>query len=128
MARQEAMAQTTKPTILVIGADSHFCYLMRRYVRESAHPLLFAIPDEQAVSLATQERPALIVMESGPNAIFSRNLLPKLKTNASTSCIPVVLCSWNEDEYPASTPTADVHLRLPILYGDFLCVLGDLGI
>ncbi len=122
------MNQLTQNRILVIGADSHFCYLMRRYVRESDHDLLFSSPDEGAIKLAENEKPALIVMEAGPQAVFNQTILQQLKGNQTTSCIPVVVCSWNEEDHAFSDAGVDVNLRMPILYGDFLSVLSNLGI
>lgn len=113
---------------MVIGTDLHFCYLMRRYIRESDHPLLFSNPDEKAIEIAQREKPALIVLESGlPNTI-GRQVLKTLKTHQDTCDIPVVLCSWHEDETHSCEEGADIYLRMPILYGDFLKILANLGV
>lgn len=122
------MNQHNQNSILVIGADSYFCYLMRRYVRESDHALLFSHPDESAIVVAQNEKPALIVMEVGPQAVFSQTILGQLKSNQATSFIPVVLCSWNDEDSDHQEAGADVNLRMPILYGDFLSMLSSLGI
>jgi len=123
------MSHSSNNSILVIGVDSHFCYLMRRYVAESAHPLLFSAPDEQAViAVAMSEKPALIIMEAGPFSIYSRTILPGLRSNKFTACIPVVVCSWQGETDGHFNARADIHLQMPVLYGDFLHVLSRLGI
>ncbi len=115
-------------SIMVIGTDLHFCYLMRRYVKESDHALLFSAPDEGAVDLAGREKPALIVLEAGPMDAKGLQILKHLKANETTCDIPIVLCSWHDGDPRISSDTADIFLRMPILYGDFLGVLENLGI
>ncbi len=122
------MSQRVSASIMVIGTDLHFCYLMRRYVRESAHPLLFAGPDEKAVDLAQREKPAIIVMEAGLMDTKGQQMLSTLKTNESTCEIPVVMCSWHDEDPEKLEQGADVYLRMPILYGDFLAALTNLGL
>ncbi len=122
------MSQRVSASIMVIGTDLHFCYLMRRYVRESAHPLLFAGPDEKAVDLAEREKPAIIVLEAGLLDTKGRQMLTTLKTNKSTCEIPVIMCSWHDEDPDKLEQGADVYLRMPILYGDFLVTLANLGL
>ena len=122
------MTQGISASIMVIGTDLHFCYLMRRYVRESAHPLLFAGPDAQALEMIRQEKPAAIVLEAGLPDAEGRQILKLIKSNPDTCQIPVVLCSWREDDLHDIQETADIYLRMPILYGDFLAILTNLGI
>lgn len=122
------MGYSSLARIMIVGTDLHFCYLMRRYVRESNHPFLFTIPDEETVGLARREKPALIVMEaSRPNA-QSLQMVKSLKANQETCHIPIVFCSWNDQEPSSRETGVDVCLRMPVLYADFLAVLGSLGI
>jgi len=122
------MNQRISASIMVIGTDLHFCYLMRRYVRESDHPLLFSGPDEKAFDLAQHEKPAIIVMEAGLHDSRAQQMLTALKTNPCTCEIPVILCSWHDEDLHRLEEGADVYLRMPILYGDFLATLTDLNI
>ncbi len=114
--------------IMVIGADLHFCYLMRRYVRESAHPLLFAGPDEKALELAQHRKPAMIILESGLVDTKGQQMIKTLKLNQGTNRIPIVICSWNDEGSDGIEEGADVCLRMPILFGDFLAAINHLGI
>ena len=122
------MAQSDVESIMVIGVDSHFSYLMRRYVRESAHPLLFANPGEKALELALREKPSLIVLEAGLPDGKGRHMLKTLKTTPTTCHIPVAFCSWYDNEALDFTDGSVVYLRMPILYEDFLKVLAGAGI
>ncbi len=122
------MGHSSLARIMIVGTDLHFCYLMRRYVRESDHPFLFTIPDGETVNLATREKPALIVMEASRPDTQSLQMVKSLKSNLETCHIPIVFCSWH-DHGPSSRETGvDICLRMPVLYADFLAVLGSLGI
>jgi len=113
---------------MVIGADLHFCYLMRRYVRESAHPLLFSGPDEKALDLAHREKPAVIILEAGLLDARGQQMIRTLKSNQGTCQIPIVMCSWQDEDAQKIEEGADLYLRMPILYGDFLTAINHLGI
>jgi CheY-like chemotaxis protein len=122
------MEQAAKASIMVIGADSHFCYLMRRYVIKSAHDIIFAYLGDDALALAVESRPAAIVLEiDQPNA-NGWNVLHSLKKNTATQNIPVVLCSWLDDENFCLEEGADAYLRKPILYEHFYSTLTNLGV
>jgi response regulator RpfG family c-di-GMP phosphodiesterase len=122
------MERSAKATIMVIGADSHFCYLMRRYVKKSAHEIIFAYLGDDAQSLAQSRMPAAIILEiDQPNA-SGWNVLHSLKSNAATQNIPIVLCSWLDDETFCLDEGADAYLRKPILYEDFFSTLTNLGV
>ncbi len=116
------------PSILVIGTDLHFCYLMRRYVRESAHALLYAWPDENALKMAELEKPALIFLEFGGTEAKGREMIQFLKANQTTCEIPVVLCSWHDEVEQEPINNDYTYLRMPILYDDFLSILQRHGV
>jgi DNA-binding response OmpR family regulator len=113
---------------MVIGTDMHFCYLMGRYVRASDHPILIANLEEEALDLAQREKPALIVLEAGQPGTQSLHMLKSLKSNSATCQIPIVFCSWHDEDLSGRETGADVCLHMPVLYSDFLAVLGSLGI
>ena len=51
---EKIMSEDAVGSIMIIGSDLHFCYLLKRYVRKSAHPLLFSAPDGQALEVAAR--------------------------------------------------------------------------
>jgi DNA-binding response OmpR family regulator len=125
------MDQALPAKIMVIGNDSHFCFLMRRYVRESSFSLVFAYPNENILEMAQQANPAAIILEVNPPGAMSWLALRALKSDSKASHIPVILCSWQDDESRGINEGADVCLRLPILYSDsggFGSLIAGLGI
>jgi CheY-like chemotaxis protein len=117
------MGQAEISSILVIGNNAHFCYLMRRYIRKSMFQPLFSTIGEEALSLAQREKPAVIVLEVDHLGTTSWQILHLLKRSPDTRDIPVVLCSWQEDARYALQEGASVCLRMPILYEDFKTAL-----
>jgi CheY-like chemotaxis protein len=124
------MEKSTGAKILVIGDDSNFCYLMRRYVRQSLHQIAFAYMGEDALALAKRENPSAIIIEVDVPGSPGWSVLKALKSDEGTCGIPVLLCSWKDDdeEYRAADLKAEVHLRKPVLYEDFVTALNQIGI
>ena len=122
------MDQAANPRIMVIGDDSHFCYLMRTYVRKSDHQIVFAYLGEDALELAQNEKPAAIVLEVGSSGSAGWLLLKKFKCDQITANIPIVICSWMDEEKRGKDQGASACLRMPILYEDFTKVLSTIGI
>ena len=124
------MDQAVRPKVMVIGDDSHFCYLMRRYVRQSDYQIALAYKGEDALELARREKLAAIILEVDHPGSMGWSVLKALKSDAQTCEIPVVLCSWRDDEEDlrGADHKADIYLRKPILYDDFKSALEQLGI
>ena len=120
------MGQAEISSILVIGNNAHFCYLMRRYIRKSMFRPLFSNLGEEALVLAQREKPSAIVLEVDHRGISSRNILRLIKASPDTRDIPVVLCSWQEDTQYALKEGTNACLRMPILYEDFKAALAKL--
>ncbi|MGC8781607.1 MAG: response regulator [Anaerolineae bacterium] len=122
------MSRTAPAGIMVVGADSHFSYLMRRYMRTSAHQVHFANPGEDALAAIRRERPVAIILGAGIPDVLRRDMLHALKANQATREIPVILCSWQEEALSAQTEGADLCLPMPILYEDFVAALAQVGV
>jgi DNA-binding response OmpR family regulator len=115
--------------IMIIGDNADFCYLMRRYVSQTAHHAVRAYPEVDAVALAREVRPIAIVLEADPPGSRCWPVLRALKAERSTCDIPVLLCSWlDDDEEHSLDEGADVYLRKPVLYEDLLAALADVGV
>lgn len=125
---EDAMSRTASASIMVIGADSHFSYLMRRYVRTSAHQIQFANPGEDALATIRRERPVAIILGADIPDAVRRKVLHELKANQATREIPVILCSWQDEALSAQAEGADLCLRMPILYEDFVAALMQVGV
>jgi len=113
------MVQTSNTPIMIIGGDSHFLYLMQRYVRRSAHKIIFANLGEDLLALAKCERPVAIVLEVDRPETIGWRILRALKADPQVGKIPVIVCSWLDEEARSLAEGADIHLRMPILYADF---------
>ena len=120
------MGQAEISSILVIGNNAHFCYLMRRYIRKSMFQPLFSSLGEEALALAQREKPSAIVLEVDHRGTSSRRILHLLKGLPDTRDIPVVLCAWQEDAHYGLQEGADTCLHMPILYEDFKAALSKL--
>ena len=92
------MDQATSARIMVIGSDSHFSYLMRRYVRTSSHQIILVSLCEDALVLAQREKPAAIVLEADLPDNRGWHTLRALKADQTTGKIPVILCSWLDEK------------------------------
>jgi CheY-like chemotaxis protein len=122
------MDQADNIRIMVIGDDSHFCYLMRTYVRKSDYQIISAYLGEDVLEQAQNEKPAAIVLEVGISGSAGWHLLRKFKSHHSTADIPIVICSWTDEEKRASEQGASACLRMPILFEEFTKALSTIGI
>jgi CheY-like chemotaxis protein len=121
------MTPRAKPRIMVIGFDANFCYLMQRYGRLSAHQLVFADHHEDIIAQARKSKPGVIFLELTQPGSYIWSLVSDLKANPNTCHIPIVICSWQEEECADSQKNADVYLRLPILYENYQNAIEQVG-
>ena len=122
------MNRTAPGSILVTGNDAHFCYLMQSYIREYSHQVLITSLMDDVLTIARREQPAAIIMEIDHSDNVGWQLLRELKSDMTTSYIPVVLCSWLDEQKRGSEEGAAAYLRMPILYKDFTTALTDIGL
>ena len=118
------MDQTTNNRIMIVGRDSHFLYLMQRFVRTSAHQHILANPAEDLLAVAWCEKPVAIVLEVDLPEATGWRTLRSLKTDPETEKIPVIVCSWLDEREHSLADGAAWYLRMPILYEDFGAALG----
>ena len=117
------MKQITNNRIIVAGGDSNFSYLMQRYARRYAHKIIYANQGEDLLALAKCQKPVAIILEVDRPKSIGWQLLQDLKIDHETGEIPVLVCSWLEEETLALDQGADAYLRMPILYSDFEATL-----
>lgn len=114
--------------IMIVGEDSHFCYLLRSYIRRSAHQTIISHPGDGILELAQREQPAAIILDVDLPGMGGWNLLRALKTHPGTREIPVMICSWLDEKERGTQEGANVCVRMPILYGDFVEALNSVGV
>ncbi len=117
------MEQTSNNRIMIVGGDSHFSYLMQRYVRRSAHKIISANLGEDLLALARCEKPVAIVLEVDLPETIGWHILRALKADPEVGKIPVIICSWLDEEVRGLAEGEDIYLRMPILYEDFEAAL-----
>jgi len=100
---------------------------MQRYGRISAHKLTLAKHDEDILTQVRQNRPGVIFLEVAHPGGYAWNLINEIKINQDTCDIPVVICSWQDEELHGEHNSADFYLRLPILYEHFKSALEHIG-
>jgi len=83
---------------------------------------------EEALTLAQQAQPAVIVLDVDFPGTASWDMLKALKTDRTTRDIPVVMCSVLEQEARGLEAGAEVCLSKPVMYYDFLTALADAGV
>jgi DNA-binding response OmpR family regulator len=117
-----------RAAIMVVGDNADFSYLIGRYVGQASHRAVCAYPEMDVVTLARRVRPIAIVLEADPPGSRCWQVLRALKAETGTCDIPVLLCSWLDDEAHGLDEGADVYLRKPVLYEDLLAALADVGV
>jgi DNA-binding response OmpR family regulator len=120
------MDYTSNNRIMIVGGDSHFSYLMQRYVRRSTHKIISASLDEDLLALARCKKPVAIVLEVDIHTTIGWCTLRTLKTDPEVGKIPVIVCSWLDEEARGLSMGADIYLRMPILYADFKAALASI--
>jgi CheY-like chemotaxis protein len=113
------MDQTSNNRIIVAGGDSNFSYLMQRYARRCAQKIINANLDKDLIETARCQKPVAIILEVDRPKTIGWQLLQDLKVDHETGGIPVIVCSWLEEETLALDQGANAYLRMPILYSDF---------
>lgn len=126
------MASALAP-LMVVGDDASFCYLMQRYARKAACPIVLAHFAEDALNIALHEAPLVVIVELDAPGDKGLAILGTLKAHPTTRDIPVILCSWSDEaEHDALWNSDDegaaLYLRKPILYDDFQAALTEVGV
>lgn len=121
------MAEAVGSTVMIVGVDSDFTYLMQYYARKSGRQALVSSPDNEALNIAKREKPAVIVLEADRADAVGWDLLQTLKADEFTSHIPVLVCSWLDEEASGLADRATCYLQKPVLYGDFINALAVIG-
>lgn len=116
------MDEPQASTVMIAGSDARFIYLIRYYCKMSGCEAIVA-PLDDVVTHATGSRPAVIVLESDPMNLGSGAALDRLKADAATHAIPVILCSWQDEDARALLHNADDYLQKPVSYEAFQTAL-----
>ena len=118
------MAQTK---VLLLEDDPQFVYLIQRYAEASGCLLIHAANAHQALILAQQNPPDLILIDIAPGTLSNGwQILGDLKLNPITSHIPAYICSANDTVMHLWIDRADGFLVKPVMYEDFSTILSNI--
>jgi DNA-binding response OmpR family regulator len=118
--------QTANKRIMIVGRDSHFSYLLQRFVRTSAHRAISVNLGDDVLSLVRYQKPVAIVLEVDTPETVGWHTLRSLKSDSEVRQIPVIVCSWLDESARGLAEGADVYLRMPFLYEEFGAALAAL--
>jgi CheY-like chemotaxis protein len=121
------VVDATAFVVMIIGADSDFTYLMQYYARKSGRQAVVSLPDKDALTLAIREQPGVIVLEGDSGEAAGWDVLQTLKADTATCHIPIVVCSWLDQGTSRLAEGSACYLQKPVLYGDFLTALTNVG-
>ena len=114
-------------TVLIAANDPHIAYLLQRYARQSGLEPVQVGSAGSLPRLARTTQPALIILEldSLPG---SYDALRRLRLNARTKAIPVVVYSACDPESRGAVLHVAGYLSASVLYDDFIATLRQVGV
>lgn len=122
------LARHTEPLALVVDDQGAAVNLYRRLLAQSGWKVQGANRPEEALTLAAQMRPALIILDVMMPQMDGWEVLQTLKLHEETRPIPVLVCSaWEEPELSRSLGAAG-FLKKPITLKSLQSALQALGL
>jgi len=115
------------PTLMIVEDDLQHLYLLERYLRGRVWRMVYTTRGENALTLAWQEKPNLILLDLISPGISGWDVLRALKADPLTRPIPVIICSELDEADRAQEAGAAAFLRKPINSMDFWDALGGAG-
>lgn len=112
-------------TVLLVDDNPGMITLFQRYLAGQAYHVLVASEGEEAIQLARQLHPDLIILDVMLPGTDGWEVLQNLKTHPSTRTIPVLICSVLDALDLALSLGADAYLKKPPSQSEFLDVLAQ---
>lgn len=81
----------TEKTILVCDDESHILNVVSLKLRNAGYRVLTASDGQEALDLAIQEKPDLLITDYHMPLLSGIELCRRLKQNAATMCIPAIM-------------------------------------
>jgi len=122
------MTSCLAPTLVIVGDDPSFRYLIQRYAKKSACHVVFVDPTEDISGVVLREMPGVVMVELDFPDERGWKVLRTLKAHPETREIPVIVCSWADETERSLDEGAAAYLRKPILYDDFQAALGSVNL
>lgn len=122
------MIEAVAPKLMVVENDPYFIYLLRLYAEQSGFAVVCTNSGQSALSLAEQEQPSVIVLESELPEINGWEILRELRAHPLTHTIPVVICLWQDSKQECGPSHSESFLQKPMGYEDFVTALKGIGV
>jgi CheY-like chemotaxis protein len=116
------------PLLMIVEDDSQSLYLIQRYASTSGCRLVSAWEGKDALRLARQARPTLILLDLVLSGMMGWEVLQLLRADPLTCHIPIVICSALDEADHAQEVGAVGYLRKPVYYQDFVAALKQAGL
>jgi twitching motility two-component system response regulator PilH len=92
------MSTTLMGTILIVEDTLSEMELMTHYLRESGYSVISAVSAKEALNLAIEQKPDVIVTDIVMPGMSGFELCRNLKKNPATEKVPVVICTSKNQE------------------------------
>ena len=115
-------------TCLIAAHDPWFIQLLRIFAEESGFQVVQVYEGQDILPVLYDEKPDVVLLQMDlPGTIKSREVMVKIKTDPAISSIPVLIFSWQGDNYEEIEGAA-ARLQEPVTYETFLETLQKVGI
>jgi two-component system, chemotaxis family, response regulator PixH len=92
------MSTTLMGTILIVEDTLSEMELITHYLRESGYSVISAVSAKEALNLAIEQKPDVIVTDIVMPGMSGFELCRNLKKNPATEKVPVVICTSKNQE------------------------------
>jgi DNA-binding response OmpR family regulator len=115
--------------VLVVDDEKHIATLLKRVLTGNGYEVFTAKNGEEALSLATQKQPDLIILDLMMPGISGIEVCRVLKTHKNTSGIPIIVLSALDrliDKKYVIDAGGDAFLSKPINSSELLTIIDKL--
>jgi CheY-like chemotaxis protein len=109
--------------VLVIEDNADTLQLFRRYASGTRYRLITSPDPEQALALAENLRPRIVVLDVMMPQVGGWKVLARLRQHPLTGDTPIVVCTILPQEELALSLGANAYVRKPVTREDFLATL-----
>jgi CheY-like chemotaxis protein len=114
---------TTRTTVMVIDDNTDTLQLFERYLVHTTYHYIGCANPEQAISLAEEVAPQIIVLDVMLPGIDGWELLGRLREHPKLRGVPIIVCTILAQEQLASVLGAAAFIRKPVSQSAFTAAL-----
>lgn len=117
------LGSSRTPRVLVVEDNTSAVQLYRRYLTAAGWQVESLSDPTQALRIASDTRPDVIVLDIMMPGLDGWTLLRDLSTGPATATIPVIVCSVVQDAQLSEALGAKAHLCKPVSQGELLAAV-----